>query len=110
LLGWYEVVYEDGYVVTLPIRCEVTILQWSRGANSMAHPYQTVAMDLSATAGQPVTFYAWEWTNPRLGTVTRDVRLKGTSGFKRFDGTAISNGVVLAGLNYVPQREVKVAS
>lgn len=101
LLGWYEVVYEDGYTLSVPIRSEVNILEWNRGANSVAYPYQAAAVSL----GAGVTFYAWEWTNPRLGKVIREVRLKGTSGFKRVDGTAISNGVVLAGLSYVPKRE-----
>jgi hypothetical protein len=111
LLGWYEIVYEDGYTVTVPVRTEVNILHWNRAKDSVAHPYQTVAVDLSAAADQPVTFYAWEWTNPRFGKVIREVRLKATSGFKRFDGSVMpNNGIVLAGLSYVPTRPVKPVS
>jgi hypothetical protein len=104
LLGWYEVVYADGYVVTLPVRSAVNILHWSRAKDSTAHPYQTAAVDLTAADGRPVTFYRWEWTNPRFGKVIREVRLKGSSGFLRSDGTTISNGILLAGLSYVPKR------
>ena len=109
LLGWYEVVYEDGFVITVPLRSEVNILDWQamHRKNSVSYPFQATAVEVGALAGQPATFYAWEWTNPRLGKVIREVRLKGTSGFKRFDGSAISNGVVLAGVSYVPKREVK---
>lgn len=110
LLGWYEVVYEDGYTITLPIRSEVNILQWSRAKDSVARPYQTVAVDLSPAPDKPVTFYAWEWANPRLGKAIKEVRLKGSAGFKRFDGATISNGIVLAGLSCVPKREPKPAA
>lgn len=103
LLGWYEVVYEDGFTIDVPIRSEVNILEWKRGPNSVAYPFEASAVELGASA----TFYAWEWTNPRLGKVIREVRLQGTSGFKRLDGAAISNGVILAGLSYVPKRTAK---
>lgn len=105
LLGWYEVVYDDGYTISLPVRSEVNILEYNRRADSTAYPYQATAVDLAATAARPATFYAWEWTNPRPGKVIREVRLKGSAGFRRFDGTPITNGVVLAGLSYVPKRK-----
>ena len=28
LLGWYEIVYEDGFVETIPIRYGINILDW----------------------------------------------------------------------------------
>ncbi len=31
LLGWYEVVYEDGYLITIPIRYGLNILEWNWG-------------------------------------------------------------------------------
>jgi Glycosyl hydrolase family 20, domain 2/Glycosyl hydrolase family 20, catalytic domain len=109
LLGWYEVVYEDGYIITAPVRSEVNILEWNRDSrpNQAAYAFETSPVEIGTGAGRPVTFYAWEWTNPRLGKVIREVRLKGTSGFRRFDGTPISNGIILAGISYVPKRQVK---
>jgi hypothetical protein len=103
LLGWYEVVYEDGYVITVPVRSEVNILEWNRRPDSAAYAFEASPVDL----GNAVTFYAWEWTNPRLGKAIREVRLNGTSGFRRYDGTPISNGIILAGVSYVPKRQVK---
>ncbi len=59
-----------------------------------------------------VTFFAFEWVNPRLGKVIREIRLKGTTGFRGgsddFDNSQgdviASNAVILAALSMVKMR------
>jgi hypothetical protein len=63
-------------------------------------------------ASNRLTFFAYEWTNPRLGKVIREIRLKGTTGFR--GGTddfnndigpvIASNAVILAALSMVKKR------
>ncbi len=108
LLGWYEVVYEDGYIETVPIRYRVNILEWDRMRRngSRSYSYRASAVDLSVDPSKPVTFYAFEWTNPRLGKVVKEVRLKGTSGFKQGAKVIPANGVMLAGVSVVKRRPV----
>jgi hypothetical protein len=106
LLGWYEVVYEDGFVVTIPVRYGVNIA--SLDAASRA-PYEADAVDCGRDAGTPVRFFAFEWVNPRLGKVIAEVRVKGASGFagppREFQGEPgerpESNAIVLAAVSLV---------
>jgi hypothetical protein len=75
LLGWYEVIYDDGFVTTIPIRYGVHLLEWNW------HPGQPV--DRYCYGADPVSnLFVYEWTNPRLGKVVKEVRLKGTTGFR----------------------------
>jgi hypothetical protein len=92
LLGWYEVVYEDGYVETVPIRYRVNILSY-QNERPDSYCYGADVVNLSAT----VRFYAFEWKNPRYGKVIREVRLKGTTGMP-------NNSIVLAALSVVKKR------
>ena len=39
LLGWYEVVYADGFVTTIPIRYGVNIQEWNWAARTSARDY-----------------------------------------------------------------------
>lgn len=84
LLGWYEVVYEDGLVEVIPIRYGVNILEWNWGRNQRAGRYCYGAdLVVCGRANQgPITFFALEWTSPRLGKVIREVRLKGSTRFR----------------------------
>jgi hypothetical protein len=67
---------------------------------------------VGSRAKDSVTFFAYEWINPRLGKVIHEIRLKGTTGFQGgsddFDnsqGSAIaSNAVILAALSMVKMR------
>lgn len=114
LLGWYEVVYEDGFVTTIPIRYGVNILEWSWDERVSARDYCYNADPLAVGAeGQGrVTFFVYEWTNPRLGKVIQEIRLKGTAGFR--GGTndfnndvgpvIASNAVILTALSIVKKR------
>jgi hypothetical protein len=114
MLGWYEVVYEDGFVTTIPIRYGVNILEWNWDKRTSARDYcyYADAVNVSGRAAQPITFFAYEWINPRLGKVVNEVRLKGTNGFRGgsdgYDNTQgpviASNAVLLAALSVVRKR------
>ena len=100
LVGWYEVQYEDGLVSTIPLRYQWNILDLENQANAVA--YQADAID----CGEGVKLYAFEWTNPRLGVVIKEIRLNGSAQFKNPEGKTIpSNAVILAGISVVPKRE-----
>ena len=118
LLGWYEVVYEDGFVTTIPIRYGVDILEWdwqqrvdAPGNTSARYCYSAGAASLG-TEEHPITFFAFEWMNPRIGKVIRELRLSGTSGFRggssEFDnswGPVIeTNAIMLRALSFVRMR------
>ncbi len=114
LLGWYEVIYEDNFVVTIPIRYGVNILEWNWDQRDSAKDlcYGADAVAVGDRATSCVTFFAYEWVNPRLGKVIQEIRLKGTTGFRGgsddFDnsqGSVIaSNAVILAALSMVKMR------
>ena len=114
LLGWYEVVYEDKFVTTIPIRYGVNILEWNwdQRISSQDLCYGADAVAVGGRAPSSVTFFAYEWINPRLGKVVQEIRLKGTTGFRGgsddFDnsqGSVIaSNAVILAALSMVKMR------
>jgi hypothetical protein len=118
LLGWYEVVYEDGFVVSIPIRYGVHLLEWDWQQRS-AHPANTSARycyDADAivlgTEDHPITFFAFEWLNPRIGKVIRELRLCGSRGFRGgssdFDnswGSVVeTNAIMLRALSFVQMR------
>lgn len=118
LLGWYEVIYEDGFVISIPIRYGVHLLEWD-WQQRIAHPgntsakycYQADAVALGTDA-HPITFFAFEWLNPRIGKVIRELRLYGTTGFRGgssdFDnswGPVIeTNAIMLRALSFVQKR------
>jgi hypothetical protein len=114
LLGWYEIVYEDGFTTTIPIRYGVNILEWDWDKRSSAHDYCYGADPLAVGSDRDnsVTFFAFEWVNPRLGKVIEEVRLKGTMDFRGgsedFDnnyGPVIrSNAVILRAISMVRKR------
>lgn len=118
LLGWYEVIYEDGFVTTIPIRYGVHLLEWDwqqrvaqPGNTSAKYCYEADAVDLG-TEDHPITFFAYEWMNPRIGKIITELRLCGSSGFRggssEFDnawGPVIeSNAIILRALSFVAKR------
>ena len=115
MLGWYEVVYEDGFVTSIPIRYGVNIAEWTWDRRDSAHDYAYAAdaVPVGSPDGNSITFFAFEWTNPRLGKVIKEVRLKGTTGFRGGDpgwlndfGPVIpNNGVILKALTVVRKRQ-----
>jgi hypothetical protein len=110
LLGWYEVVYEDGFVDTVPIRFGWNILPLQWGAQSGVIAKGSAKERSYAYAADPVaagsaTLFAYEWVNPRFGKVIREVRLHGTSGFVDVKGNKTpENAIVLAAVSFVPKR------
>jgi hypothetical protein len=75
LLGWYEVVYEDDFMLTIPIRYGVNILEWNvknennidkwaegkTGSPQNFYCYYADAVDCSRDMKRnPVTFFAYE--------------------------------------------------
>jgi hypothetical protein len=114
LLGWYEVVYADGFVTTIPIRYGVNIQEWNWAARTSAKDYCYAAdpVALGGAGDKAVTFFAYEWTNPRLGQTIASVRLKGTTGFRGGDADFINgfgpvipnNAVYLKAISAVRKR------
>jgi hypothetical protein len=114
LLGWYEVVYEDDFVTTIPIRYGVNILEWNwdKRISYDDYCYNADPVAVSGKGVQQITFFAYEWLNPRLGKVIREIRLKGTTGFR--GGTndfnndvgpvIASNAVMLTAVSIVEKR------
>ena len=87
LLGWYEIVYEDGFVVTVPVRYGVNILDW-RWKQRIAgfekpmvkysqnqYAYNAPSVVCSRENSDPVTFFAFEWENPRFGKTISEINL-----------------------------------
>jgi hypothetical protein len=117
LLGWYEVVYEDGFVTTIPIRYGVNIaeMDWDQRVAINDYCYGADAVVTGSGTTHPVTFFAFEWINPRLGKVVQEIRLKGTTGFQgastEFDnawGPVIeNNAVILKAISMVHKRGEK---
>ncbi|HZU24345.1 MAG TPA: beta-N-acetylhexosaminidase [Bryobacteraceae bacterium] len=106
LLGWYEVVYEDGYVVTIPIRYGVNIQEAGWAARDSAHDYCYGADAEPQPDG--TTYFAFEWMNPRLGKVIREIRLRSTNGFRGASEHFINDyGPPIPG-NEITLRAVKV--
>jgi hypothetical protein len=114
LLGWYEVVYEDGFVTAIPIRYGVNIQEWNwdRRESASDYCYGADAVDAGGAGNSRITLFAFEWTNPRLGKAIKEVRLKGTTGFRGADadftndyGPVISNNaVILKAISVVKKR------
>lgn len=99
LLGWYEVVYEDGFIATIPLRNGVNVVDH----RASRYCYETAPVAIEGAG----IFQAFEWTNPRLGKVIKEIRLKGTSGFIDARGRKIGdNSIILAAMSVVKKRPV----
>ena len=93
-LGWYEVVYEDGLVETIPIRYGVNILDWRWQQRIMSnekekgkysqnkYAYNASAVDCSKDNSNPITFFAFEWKNPRFGKKIKEINLRSVNNKK----------------------------
>jgi Glycosyl hydrolase family 20, domain 2/Glycosyl hydrolase family 20, catalytic domain len=114
LLGWYEVVYEDGFVTTIPIRYGVNICEWNWNERASAddYCYNADALAVGSKTKNRITFFAYEWVNPRLGKVIQEIQMKGTTGFRggsnefnnSYGPMIASNAVILAALSMVKKR------
>ena len=107
LLGWYEVTYEDGFVETVPLRYGVNILEagWGMSHTPTHLAYQSELVDCGETGRKRLTFFAYEWINPRRGMRVKEVRLKASAGFKNVDGqVSPENPLLLAAVSVVKKR------
>jgi hypothetical protein len=110
LLGWYEVVYQDGFVETVPVRFGWNILPLTWGkqpdvvakgnAKELSYAYAADAIPCG-----DATLFAYEWVNPRFGKVVKEVRLHGTAGFLNTRAKPTpDNAIVLAAIRIVKKR------
>ena len=87
LLGWYEIVYEDGFVITIPLRYGVNILdwRWKQRIEGFEKPkvkysqnqyaYNAPSVLCSDENSDPIAFFAFEWENPRFGKTISEINL-----------------------------------
>jgi hypothetical protein len=120
LLGWYEVVYEDGYIITIPVRYGVNILDvqarkrdkdgWvegKTGAPQTVYAYQTEFIECSNNSNNSKAFFAYEWVNPRMGKMIKHITLKGSKSFRNTSNKVIpENAILLLAMNYTKNRPI----
>lgn len=128
LLGWYEVIFEDGFKTIIPIQYGVNILEWNpgcedrldkrEGETGSAQNMYCYAADpvlcSSDNKNRPITFFAYEWVNPRFGKVIKEINLHGTINYRALQqdyGKPVtepvkSNAILLAAISKVKKREV----
>ncbi len=126
LLGWYEIIYEDGFKIVLPVQYGVNILEWNPGGEKSidkregdtgspqsAYCYEADPVPCSDDMkNKPVTFFAWEWVNPRFGKVIKEINLCGSVNYqaqqqdylKVVSAPMTSNAILLAGISKVVKR------
>lgn len=127
LLGWYEIVYEDGFKAIVPIQYGVNILEWNpggeksldkregdTGADQKAYCYEADPISCSSdTKANPITFFAFEWVNTRFGKIIKEVNLYGSVNYKACQQNygkptsrpMASNAIMLTGISKVKKRE-----
>jgi|WetSurMetagenome_2_1015567.scaffolds.fasta_scaffold01323_5 hypothetical protein len=125
LLGWYEIVYEDGYKEIVPIQYGVNILEWNPGGEKSldtregdtgspqsAYCYEADPIVCSSDINNPITFFAFEWVNKRFGKIIKEVNLHGSVKYQALQqdyGKVVtepmeSNAIILAGISKVLKR------
>jgi hexosaminidase len=112
LLGWYEVVYEDGFVETVPVRYGWNILPraWITKSDAIQTGSSKEMSYAYAAEAMPDGTFRYEWVNPRFGKIVKEVRLHHTQGFRDTKGkVAPENAIQLLGLGVVKKRPVPSA-
>ncbi len=123
LLGWYKVIYNDGFSINVPIRYGVNIREWHLwGINPetgkidecLVEPfcngvgtycYEGDIINCSNNPERELNFFAYEWRNLRFGTSVKEVYLEGSKQFINYNGSVInSNAIALIALSYVERR------
>lgn len=126
LLGWYEIVYEDGFRINVPVQYGVNILEWNNGGEKSldkwegktgspqnAYCYNADPIGCSSKENEnPITFFAFEWVNPRFGKIIKEVNIHGTTDYRATQAAgnpktkpAQSNAILLTALSKVKKRE-----
>ena len=105
LLGWYEVIYEDGFVETIPIRYGLNILdwRWKQRISGFEKPkaqysqnkyaYHASVVICSEPDSDPVTFFSYEWVNPRFGKVIKEINLRSVKFSKNNENAIILKAI-----------------
>jgi hypothetical protein len=120
LLGWYEVMYEDGLKLIIPIRYGVNMLDievcrrdkdmWPEGktgAPQNSYAYLTEFLECSENPNESKAFFVYEWKNPRLGKSIKNITLNGINAFKNYsDKDVPGNRLILLALNYTKKRPI----
>jgi hypothetical protein len=115
LLGWYEVVYEDGLQTTIPIRYGINILDceagrrkedtWEQGNTGFpqtVYAYLASSIEVSKDAEQSKLFYRFEWRNPRFGKAIKNVNLQASDRFQAPDGKVMEeNAIILLAIDMI---------
>ncbi len=130
LLGWYEVVYEDGFKAIVPVQYGVNILEWKPGGEnsldrregrtgSAQNAYCYLADPVLCSSDEtdnPITFFAYEWVNPRFGKKIKEVNVYGSLHYQSTQRSGNpetrpmpSNAILLTGISKVVKREPYVA-
>jgi len=129
LLGWYKVIYQDGLPEIIPVRWGINIREWhlwginpltGKGDECLTEPfcngvgsycYEGDLVNCSSTPGKEVFFFAYEWRNPRFGTLIKEICLEGSQRFVKWNGEiADNNAVALLALSCVPKNVKKRTS
>jgi hypothetical protein len=109
LLGWYEIVYEDGYVETIPIRYGINILDlsWQKRlmdlhSNNSGQKYVWGARAIicSKENADAITFFSYEWENKRYGKKIKEVNLKSVNGTGKGE-----NAIILLAMSISDNRQ-----
>jgi hypothetical protein len=101
------VTYDDGFVENVPLRYGVNILEagWGKSHDPSHLGYEAELVDCGDSGGERLTFFAYEWINPRRGIRVKEVRLKASKGFRNVDGRrARENTLLLAAVSVVKKR------
>jgi hypothetical protein len=127
LLGWYEIIYEDGFKEIVPIQYGVNILEWNplgegsintnegeTGSEQKTYCYEADPINCSSDTNNPITFFAFEWINKRFGKKIKEVNLHGSVNYQALQAEydmpvtkpMSSNAIMLAGISKVKKREV----
>jgi len=115
LLGWYEIIYEDGFVETIPIRYGLNILDWSwrqrimknkkiYDENSQKYAYDARAVSCSKENSDAITFFSFEWKNPRYGKKIAEINLRSLNNKKSDD-----NAIILLAISVSENSEIAPA-
>ncbi len=125
LLGWYEIVYEDGYKDIIPLQYGVNIMEWNpggeksldtlegeTGAPQKAYCYEADPVNISTDTAN-IKFFAFEWVNKRFGKIVKEVSLFGSYHYQALQqdygqvetAPMLANAVLLAAISKVKKRE-----
>ena len=128
LLGWYEIVYEDGFRIIVPVQYGVNILEWNPGGEDRldkregetgspqnVYCYEADPVSCSSDSTKsPITFFAFEWVNPRFGKRIKEVNLHGSVNYQATQTDygkpeyepMKSNAIILAAMSKVKKRAI----